>query len=74
MVIGLTVVMLAGGIDLAVGSIFALSAFAAVAVFFIFELPTGVALLASIATGAVFGAINGYLIGYLRLRASSPRL
>ncbi len=68
-VIGLTVVMLAGGIDLAVGSIFALSAFAAVAVFFIFELPTGVALLASIATGAVFGAINGYLIGYLRLRA-----
>ncbi|MBL8791784.1 MAG: SMP-30/gluconolactonase/LRE family protein [Rhizobiales bacterium] len=68
-VIGLTVVMLAGGIDLAVGSIFALAAFAAVAVFFIFELPTGVALLASIATGAVFGAINGYLIGYLRLRA-----
>ena len=68
-VIGLTVVMLAGGIDLAVGSIFALAAFAAVACFFIFELPTGVALLASIIIGAAFGAINGYLIGYLRLRA-----
>ena len=39
-VIGLTVVMLAGGIDLAVSSIFALGAFAAVSVFFIFELPT----------------------------------
>ena len=68
-VIGLTVVMLAGGIDLAVGSIFALAAFAAVSIFFIFELPTWVAFLASIATGAAFGAINGYLIGYLRLRA-----
>jgi ribose transport system permease protein len=68
-VIGLTVVMLAGGIDLAVGSIFALAAFAAVSTFFIFELPTWVALLAALATGAVFGAVNGYLIGYMRLRA-----
>jgi len=68
-VIGLTVVMLGGGIDLSVGSIFALSAFASVASFFIFGLPTGVAFLAALATGGVFGAINGYLIGYLRLRA-----
>jgi ribose transport system permease protein len=68
-VIGLTVVMLAGGIDLAVGSIFALSAFSAVAAFFIFDLPTWVALLCSITTGAAFGAVNGYLIGYMRLRA-----
>ena len=68
-VIGLTVVMLGGGIDLAVGSIFALSAFAAVATFFILEAPTWVAFLASVCTGIVFGAFNGYLIGYLRLRA-----
>lgn len=68
-VIGLTVVMLAGGIDLSVGSIFALAAFAAVSTFFIFDLPTGVALLAALATGAAFGAVNGYLIGYMRLRA-----
>jgi ribose transport system permease protein len=68
-VTGMTVVMLAGGIDLAVSSIFALSAFAAVSAFFIFELPTWVALLAALATGALFGACNGYLIGYLRLRA-----
>jgi ribose transport system permease protein len=68
-VTGLTVVMLAGGIDLAVGSIFALSAFSAVSAFFIFGLPTWVALLAAVSTGAAFGAINGYLIGFLRLRA-----
>ena len=68
-VIGLTVVMLGGGIDLAVGSIFALSAFAAVSTFFIFALPTWVAFLAAIATGSAIGALNGYLIGYLRLRA-----
>ena len=68
-VIGLSVVMLGGGIDLAVGSVFALGAFASVACFFIFHLPTGVAFLAALATGIVFGAANGYLIGYLRLRA-----
>lgn len=68
-VIGLTVVMLGGGIDLAVGAIFALSTFAAVAVFLILEQPVWMALLASLLSGIVFGSINGYLIGYLRLRA-----
>jgi ribose transport system permease protein len=68
-VTGLTVVMLAGGIDLSVGSIFALSTFAAVSSLFIFDLPVWVALLAAIATGGLFGAVNGYLIGYMRLRA-----
>ena len=68
-VTGLTVVMLGGGIDLSVGSIFALSCFAAVSAFFIFEQPVWVALLASLATGVAFGAINGYLVGFLRLRA-----
>jgi ribose transport system permease protein len=68
-VTGLTVVMLAGGIDLSVSSIFALAAFASVSSFFIFELPTWMALVSAIATGALFGALNGYLIGFLRLRA-----
>ncbi|TPW28494.1 ABC transporter permease [Martelella alba] len=68
-VIGLTVVMLGGGIDLSVGSIFALATFSAVSTFFILEQPVWVSLLASLATGAIFGAINGYLIGFLRLRA-----
>ncbi len=68
-VTGLTVVMLAGGIDLSVSSIFALSTFAAVSSLFIFDLPVWVALVAAIAVGAAFGAVNGYLIGYMRLRA-----
>jgi ribose transport system permease protein len=68
-VIGLTVVMLGGGIDLSVGSIFALATFSAVSAFFIFDQPVVVALAAAIVTGLLCGAINGYLIGYLRLRA-----
>ncbi|RTZ98509.1 MAG: ABC transporter permease [Deltaproteobacteria bacterium] len=68
-VIGESVVMLGGGIDLAVGAIFALSAFAAISVFFIFAMPVWVAFLAATAAGLIFGAINGYLIGYIRLRA-----
>jgi ribose transport system permease protein len=68
-VTGLTVVMLGGGIDLSVGSIFALAAFAAVSSLFIFDLPVWVALLAAVSVGAAFGAVNGFLIGYVRLRA-----
>ena len=68
-VIGMTVVMLGGGIDLSVGAIFALSAFASIATFFIFAMPVWVACLAAIATGVLIGAINGILIGYIRLRA-----
>ena len=68
-VTGLTIVMLGGGIDLSVGSIFALSAFAAVSTLFIFDLPTWMALGAALLTGVACGALNGFLIGYLRLRA-----
>jgi ribose transport system permease protein len=68
-VTGMTVVMLGGGIDLSVGSIFALATFAAVSAFFIFDWPVWAALAAALATGGVYGAINGYLVGYLRLRA-----
>ena len=68
-VTGLTVVILGGGIDLSVGSIFALATFASVSALFIFDMPVWAALLAALATGALFGAMNGYLVGYLRLRA-----
>jgi ribose transport system permease protein len=68
-VTGLTIVMLGGGIDLSVGSIFALAAFAAVSTLFIFDLPTWMALGAALLTGVVCGSLNGFLIGYLRLRA-----
>ena len=68
-VIGLTVVMLGGGIDLSVGSIYALSVFAAVMTIYVAEAPAFLAFLASIAVGTAFGAVNGFLVGYLRLRA-----
>ena len=63
-VVGLTVVILGGGIDLSVGSIFALATFAAVGSFLILGWPVWAALAAAIATGLVFGSINGLLIGY----------
>lgn len=68
-VTGLTIVILGGGIDLSVGSIFALANFAAVGSFFILEQPLWVAFAAAMLVGLLFGCINGYLIGYMRLRA-----
>ena len=68
-VTGLTVVMLGGGIDLSVGAVFALAGFAAVAVIFIAGGAVWMAVLAAVAVGALAGAINGVLIGYMRLRA-----
>jgi ribose transport system permease protein len=68
-VTGLTVVMLGGGIDLSVGSIFALSCFSAVFCFFALELPVWVAFAAAMATGLLIGCVNGFLVGYMRMRA-----
>jgi ribose transport system permease protein len=68
-VTGLTIVILGGGIDLSVGSNYAMSAFAAVICFFVWEQPLWVAFFAALAVGLTFGCINGYLIGYMRLRA-----
>ncbi|PIO96729.1 ABC transporter permease [Pleomorphomonas carboxyditropha] len=68
-VIGLTIVMLGGGIDLSVGSIYALSVFMSVVGIYLWELPASLALVLAIATGGLCGAFNGVLIGYLRLRA-----
>ncbi|GGE03842.1 ABC transporter permease [Aureimonas endophytica] len=68
-VVGLTVVMLGGGIDLSVGSIYALSVFASVMTIYVGEAPAWAACLASLAVGTAFGAVNGFLVGYLRLRA-----
>lgn len=61
--------MLGGGIDLSVGAIFALSAFTAVSANSLLELPLWQSLLLTLAVGALAGAFNGLLIGYLRLRA-----
>ncbi|MCB1395510.1 MAG: SMP-30/gluconolactonase/LRE family protein [Rhodobacteraceae bacterium] len=67
--IGLTLVMMSGGIDLSVGSVFALCVMTVLTCLNVLHLPLGVAILATVAVGAVCGAINGFLVGYLRLRA-----
>ena len=67
--IGMTVVLLAGGIDLSVGSVFALANFVMLALFNMMGLPIGVAIFGALACGAAVGAVNGILIGYLKLRA-----
>jgi len=68
-VIGMTIVMLAGGIDLSVGSTFALANFTALVLINVAKWPVEVAIVATLGVGALLGLINGLLIGYLRLRA-----
>lgn len=67
--IALTIVMISGGIDLSIGSVFALCALTMLTAINVYELPFGVAAMVTIAVGAIAGAINGALIGFLRLRA-----
>ena len=67
--LGMTVVMLAGGIDLSVGSTFALSNFVTLALFNWQGWPIGLAVLCALLVGALVGLLNGVLVGYLRLRA-----
>lgn len=69
MAIALTVVMLSGGIDLSIGSIFALCALVMLTALNVYNLPFEAGLALTLATGALCGAVNGALIGYLRLRA-----
>lgn len=68
-VLGLSLVMIVGGIDLSVGSMFALTNLCALYLMHVLKLPVAVAVLATLAFGALLGAVNGILIGYCRLRA-----
>ena len=64
--LGMSLVVLVGGIDLSVGSVVLASAVAA-GVALVSGYPSGVAMLAAIATGAAVGAINALLIEALRI-------
>ena len=68
-VLAMMVVMVAGGIDLSVGSNFALGNFTALAAMNILGLPIGLALLCTLAACCLVGLLNGMLVGLLRLRA-----
>ncbi|TCT11696.1 monosaccharide ABC transporter membrane protein (CUT2 family) [Tepidamorphus gemmatus] len=68
-VLALTIVMAAGGIDLSVGSTFALGNIVALALIGVAGLPVWAVVVLTMACGAAVGLVNGLLVGYLRLRA-----
>lgn len=68
-VLGMALVMIVGGIDLSVGSMFALTNFCALYCMHLLKLPVAAAVTITVLVGAGLGAVNGVLIGYFRLRA-----
>jgi ribose transport system permease protein len=68
-VLGMALVVIVGGIDLSVGSMFALCDFCALYCLNVLNWPVPAVIAATLLCGAVLGSINGLLIGYLRLRA-----
>ena len=67
--LGFAAVVIGGGIDLSVGSVFALVNIVAQALLTVAHWSVPAAVAASIVLGAAAGAINGLFIGILRLRA-----
>ena len=68
-VLGMALVMIVGGIDLSVGSMFALTNFCALYCMHVLKWPVPAAVALTLVFGALLGAVNGVLIGYFRLRA-----
>lgn len=67
--LALTIVIMSGGIDLSVGSTFALCVLASLVGMNVLGLPVAVSLALALGAGLLCGLLNGVLIGYLRLRA-----
>jgi ribose transport system permease protein len=67
--LGMALVIIVGGIDLSVGSMFALTDFCALYCLNILNWPVALVIPATLVCGGLLGAINGILIGYFRLRA-----
>ncbi len=68
-VLGMTIVLMGGGIDLSVGSTFALANFVTLALINWQGWPAGLAIACALSVGALVGLLNGFLVGYMRLRA-----
>src|SRR3984885_8753761 len=66
--LGMGLALISGGIDLSVGALLAACNFAALYFLYVLELPIWGVILATLATGAIIGGINGVLIGYLKAR------
>lgn len=67
--IGETMVLIAGGVDLSVGSVAALSGVVTGLLWETMGVPIGLAVLASLATGALVGLVNGLLVTRFRINA-----
>jgi ribose transport system permease protein len=67
--LALMIVMVAGGIDLSVGSTFALGNIVALTLITVAGWPVPAVIATTLACGALVGLVNGVLVGYLRLRA-----
>ena len=67
--LGMALVVIVGGIDLSVGSIFALTDFCALYLLDVLNWPVPAVVVVTMVVGGLLGAVNGVLIGYLRLRA-----
>ena len=67
--LGMAVVIMAGGIDLSVGSIFALANFTTLALVNYLQWPIPIIVPVVLVVCGLCGLINGILVGYLRLRA-----
>jgi ribose transport system permease protein len=67
--LGMGLVVIVGGIDLSVGSMFALTDFCALYLLDVLDWPVPAVIVATMVVGGLLGAVNGILIGYLRLRA-----
>ena len=68
-VLGMSLALIVGGIDLSVGSTFAICNLVALYCVHVLDLPIAVAIPITLVCGAALGAVNGVLIGYLRMRA-----
>ncbi|MBB4095611.1 ABC transporter permease [Ochrobactrum pecoris] len=68
-VVAMGIVLLAGGLDLSVGSVFALANITALICMNLLGWPVWAGVIATLGVGVLCGAINGFLIGYLRIRA-----
>jgi ribose transport system permease protein len=71
MAVGLSLVMITGNFDMSVGSILGISAVVAAKLFNIpgVVIPIPVVILISIATGALVGALNGFIVTYIGINS-----
>lgn len=67
--IGMTFVILSGGIDLSVGAVLGMTSIASAKLMQVWHVPGPLTILLSLSLGALFGAFQGWVIGRFRLPA-----